>query len=85
MLKQLYSERIPTGLQSGDKVKIKGAGVPSIANPSIRGDHIVIVTVKTPTHLSNEEKTLYEKLYELQLGKKREKKSVKEKIKGAFK
>ena len=88
LIKTLDGDReisIPTGLQSGDKVKIKGAGVPSIANPSIRGDHIVIVTVKTPTHLSNEEKTLYEKLYELQLGKKREKKSVKEKIKGAFK
>ena len=75
---------IPAGLQSGDKIKIKGAGVPSIANHSMRGDHIVIVTVKTPTHISNEEKALYEKLYELQNGKKREKQSVKEKIKGAF-
>lgn len=76
---------IPQGLQSGDKVKIKGAGVPSIANASVRGDHIVIVTVKTPIRLSNEEKALYEKLYEVQTGKKREKRSVKDKIKGAFK
>lgn len=76
---------IPQGLQSGDKVKIKGAGVFSIANPSVRGDHIVVVTVMTPTKLSNEEKQLYEKLYELQTGKKKEKLSVKEKLKGAFK
>lgn len=77
--------KIPQGLQSGDKVNIKGAGVPSIANSSLRGDHIVIVSVRTPTHMSNEEKDLYEKLYEIQTGKKRDKKSVKDKIKGAFK
>lgn len=76
---------IPQGLQSGDKVTIRGAGVPSIANSSMRGDHIVIVSVRTPTRLSNEEKALYEKLYEVQMGKKKEKKSVKDKIKGAFK
>lgn len=76
---------IPQGLQSGDKVKIKGAGVPSISNSSLRGDHIVIVTVRTPTHMSNEEKSLYEKLYAIQTGKKYEKRSVKDKIKSAFK
>lgn len=77
--------KIPQGLQSGDKVKIKGAGIPSLANSSLRGDHIVIVSVRTPTHMSNEEKALYEKLYEIQTGKKLEKRSVKDKIKGAFK
>lgn len=76
---------IPQGVQNGDKVKIKGAGVPSIANPSMRGDHIVIVNVKTPTKLSKDEKALYEKLYQLETGKKYEKKTVKEKIKAAFK
>ena len=87
-IKTLDGEReinIPQGLQSGDKIKIKGAGVPSIANSSLRGDHIVIATVKTPTHLSNEEKELYKKLYEIQMGRKKEKVSVKDKIKGAFK
>ena len=76
---------IPQGLQNGDKIKIKGAGVPSIANSSVRGDHIVIVSIMTPTKLSNEERSLYEKLYELQTGKKFEKASVKEKIKSVFK
>ena len=76
---------IPSGLQSGDKIKIRGAGVPSVSNSSVRGEHIVVVTVKTPEHLSNDERILYEKLYELQTGKKQTKKSVKEKIKGAFK
>ena len=75
---------IPIGLQSGDRVTIKGAGAPSVSNPSMRGDHIVIVNVKTPTHISNEERKLYESLFELETGRAR-KQSVKEKIKGAFK
>lgn len=75
---------IPMGLQSGDRVTIKGAGAPSVSNPSMRGDHIVIVNVKTPTHISNEERRLYESLYELETGRVK-KQSVKEKIKGAFK
>jgi molecular chaperone DnaJ len=76
---------IPAGFQSGDKITIKGAGVPSISNSSYRGNHIVIINVLTPTKLSNEEKALYEKLYAIQTGKQKTKKSVKEKIKGAFK
>lgn len=75
---------IPAGIQSGDKITIKGAGVPSITSASVRGNQIVIITVLTPTHLSNEEKMVYEKLYEIQMGRQKVKKSVKEKIKGAF-
>lgn len=75
---------IPAGIQSGDKITIKGAGVPSITSASMRGNQIVIITVLTPTHLSNEEKMVYQKLYELQMGRQKVKKSVKEKIKGAF-
>lgn len=75
---------IPAGIQHGEVVKIKGAGVPNISKPSVRGDHILVVNVKTPTHISGEEKALYQKLYELQKGKESSK-SVKEKLKGVFK
>ena len=75
---------IPAGIQSGDKITIKGAGVPSITSASVRGNQIVIITILTPTHLSNEEKMVYEKLYEIQMGRQKVKKSVKEKLKGAF-
>ena len=84
-IKTLDGERdinIPAGIQHGEVVKIKGAGVPNISKPSIRGEHVVVVSIKTPTHISNEEKALYQKLYEIQLKKKD---SVKEKIKGVFK
>ena len=75
---------IPAGIQHGEFVKIRGAGVPIISKPSQRGDHIVVVTIKTPTHISNEEKALYAKLYEIQSGK-RNSVSTKEKIKSMFK
>lgn len=60
---------IPAGIQTGEVVKIKNAGVPNLSKPSVRGEHVVVVTVKTPTHISKEEKVLYQKLYEIQKGK----------------
>ncbi len=75
---------IPAGIQSGESVKIRGAGVPNLSKPSVRGEHIVVVSVKIPTHVSSDEKVLYEKLYEMQMGRKA-KGSVRERIKGVFK
>jgi molecular chaperone DnaJ len=65
-------------------VKIKNAGIPHISKPSLRGEHVVVMNIKTPTHISNEEKALYQKLYEIHIGKSANK-SVKEKLKGVFK
>lgn len=76
---------VSAGSQNGAQVKIKGAGVPHIGKSSHRGDHIVIVEVKTPTNLNDEEKQLYKKLYEINTGKKHsEKESFMDKVKGAF-
>jgi len=86
-IKTIDGERevsIPQGLQSGDRITLKGEGVPVISSPNQRGNHIVVVTVKTPTHISNEEKRLYESLYEIETGRTK-KRSVTEKLKGAFK
>lgn len=74
---------IPVGLQSGNTVKIKGAGVPYLSKTNQRGDHVIVVNVKTPTHLGDEEKQLYKKLYELTTKKKYQEGIIK-KVKGAF-
>jgi molecular chaperone DnaJ len=76
---------IPAGIQNDEIVKIKGAGVPNISKPSVRGDHVVVISVKTPTHISNEEKQLYQKLYSIESSRQMNNGGVKEKIKGVFK
>lgn len=79
---------IPAGIQNGEYVKIKNAGIPNISKPSIRGEHVIVINIKTPTHISNEEKALYQRLYEIGVSKgvhNAGNKSVKEKLKGVFK
>lgn len=75
---------IQAGIQSGDTITIRGLGVPYLQRPSQRGNHTVIVTVQTPTKLTDEERILYKKLYEIQTGKQKIKQSVTDKIKGVF-
>lgn len=76
---------IPAGSQDGNRVKIKGAGVPHLGRTTQRGDQIVIVEIKIPTHLTDEEKQLYIRLYELNTKKKHhERESLLDKVKGAF-
>lgn len=76
---------IQPGIQSGNSIKIKGAGVPFIQRPSQRGDHIVIVAVKTPTKLSDEERSLYRRLYEIQNNQKsKQQATIMDKVKGVF-
>ena len=75
---------IPPGVQHGEIVKVKGAGIPSISKPSLRGDHLVVISVKIPTRISNNERVLYSKLLDIQNGKDADI-SAKERIKGMFK
>lgn len=74
---------IPAGIQTGTTLKLAGHGVPHVQRPSYKGDHIVLVNVKTPTNLTEEEKTLYKRLYEINTGKKAQN-SFKDKVRGVF-
>lgn len=87
VIKTLDGEKeiaVQAGVQSGNSIKIKGAGVPYVARPSQRGDHIIVVSVVTPTKLSDEERNLYKRLYEIQHGVKSYHSSVIDKVKGVF-
>lgn len=46
--------KIPAGIQSGAKIRIRGKGMPSGANPSVKGDLYVVVEVIVPKSLSPE-------------------------------
>ena len=74
---------IPAGIQTGTTLKLAGHGVPHVQKPSYKGDHIVLVNIKTPTSLTDEEKALYKRLYEINTGKKAQS-SIKDKVKGVF-
>ncbi|MFA5996070.1 MAG: molecular chaperone DnaJ [Patescibacteria group bacterium] len=55
--------KIPAGTQSGKTLKLTGKGITSL-NSGDRGDHLVTVTVHTPTKLSRKEKQLFKDLAE---------------------
>lgn len=52
--------KIPSGVQSGQRLRIKGHGVQMPGGD--RGDHYVIIRVETPRKLSRKAKKLYEEL-----------------------
>lgn len=47
---------VKPGTQTDTKVRLKGKGVPSLRNKSIRGDHYVTLVVQVPTKLNEEAK-----------------------------
>ena len=47
---------VKPGTQTGTRVRLKGKGVPSLSNKTIRGDHYVTFTVQVPTKLNEEQR-----------------------------
>lgn len=82
-LKENHELQIPAGLQSGEKLVLRGQGVPNLRSHR-KGDMIIRVHVDTPTKLSSEQKELLEKLAELSGEKISEVSSGKKKKKGFF-
>lgn len=48
--------KIKEGTQSGTKIRLRGKGVASMKNPSVRGDHYVTIEIQVPRNLSMEAK-----------------------------
>ena len=61
---------IPQGIETGNMLQLKGLGVPFLSSPNKRGNHYFVVNVATPKTLTEEEKQLYRKLYEITQKKK---------------
>lgn len=57
--------RIPPGTQSGQKFRLRERGVPSLRNPSLRGDQFVEVQIGLPKVLSEETKELLKQFAQL--------------------
>lgn len=58
---------VKPGTQTDTKVRLKGKGVPSLRNKSVRGDHYVTLVVQVPTKMSEEAKDLLRK-YDTAMG-----------------
>ncbi len=48
--------KIKAGTQSGTKIRLRGKGIASMRNPSLKGDQYVTVQIQVPTNLSEESK-----------------------------
>ena len=73
VIRTLEGEKTVTvvaGCQTNDTIKLKNEGIPVLGRNGQKGDHIVIINVAIPKKVSDEEKQLYRKLYELNTGKK---------------
>lgn len=60
-LKKKIKLKIPSGIQSGKIIKIKGAGFPHLQGRG-EGDMYIVVQIKTPEKLSRKQKSLLEDL-----------------------
>jgi molecular chaperone DnaJ len=57
--------KIPSGIQSGEVLRLKGLGLPEL-NGASRGDQLLRVVVWTPDDLTAEQRELFERLREVE-------------------
>ncbi len=69
--------KIKSGTQSGEMIRITGAGIPHVRGNG-RGDQIIQMMVETPKKLNKRQKEIFQELSEI------EGKSIKETLKGFF-
>ncbi len=78
---------VKPGTQTDTRIRLRGKGVPSLRNKSIRGDQYVTLVVQVPTRMNGEQKELLKKFDEAMYGKPEEKEETDEtteKKKGRF-
>lgn len=86
---------VKPGTQTDTRIRLKGKGVPSLRNKTLRGDHYVTLVVQVPTNLNAEAKEALRQFDELsgnslnsakseQDHGEKKKKSFKEKLKEVF-
>ena len=54
--------KIPSGTQPNSSLSLENKGVPRLGNPVARGNHQVLVKVKLPTRITDDERNLLEDL-----------------------
>lgn len=57
---------VPPGMQSGEKLKLKGLGMPVYENPDMYGDMYVGLNIRTPQTLTAKQRALWQQLADLE-------------------
>ena len=50
--------KIAAGMQSGSKIRLKNKGIPSMKNPSHKGDEYIVIQIEVPKYLTPEERQI---------------------------
>ena len=53
---QSLEVRIPAGIETGKSIRLRGKGIVSMKDPSIKGDQYVRIEIQVPQHVSREAK-----------------------------
>lgn len=61
--------KIPPGSQNGQKIRLRGKGMPKLGSPDTKGDLLVVVRPHMPDPIGDEERELFERLRELRTGR----------------
>lgn len=64
-LRSRVSLKIPPESQNGQRIRLKGQGMPKLGDPGSVGDLLVTVRPRMPRNLSDEERGLFQRLREL--------------------
>lgn len=63
--------KVPAGIQSGNKIRLRGKGIAAMNNPSVRGDQYVSIQIQVPTDLTPQEKQKLKEFEQLRRGRSR--------------
>ncbi len=74
--------KIPQGVQNGDRITLRGQGVPYLGSDTQKGNHYITIKVNIPKKLSSQEEKLYKELFVL--SKQQEKDSFLDRMKSAL-
>jgi molecular chaperone DnaJ len=74
---------VKAGTQTDTRIRLKGKGMPSLRNKSVRGDHYVTLVVQVPERLTEEQKDAL-KIFQETMGEVKKSEDHEEKKKGFF-
>ena len=61
--------KIPAGSRNGQRIRLKGKGMPNLGSPDAKGDLFVVVRPTMPEPMRDEEREIFERLRVLRTGK----------------